>query len=200
MSGRRIVSSQVTRLELPPELACRVDGRLTTITREDGEVFRVSWFTNADSTPLGAVSGALVLAFTTEGEVVLLRQRRHPIGGFAVELPGGALSLDEDPEVAIKRLLIEKTGYGAEEIDPLGKIRLWNAFTDGESYLFAAYGCRQVADPILTEFQMTNQLEVIKLRLAEIAERTNSDDPEWHDPTLGDTVFRYLVRWRRLVF
>jgi 8-oxo-dGTP pyrophosphatase MutT (NUDIX family) len=201
MSGRRIVSSEVKPLTLPAELASRVAGRLTTITREDGHVFRVSWFTNADSSPMGAVSGALVLPFTPEDEVVLIRQRRHPIGGgFAVELPGGALSLDEDPALAIKRQLLEKTGYEAEEVRPLGQVRLWNAFSDGGSHQFVAYGCRKVADPILTEFQMTNELEVIKATLAEITERTNSGDPEWHDPTLGDTIFRYLVRSGRLVF
>ena len=55
-----------------------------------------------------------VVAITSTGSLVLVRQYRHAVGEFSLELPGGAVDA-EDPnlEQAASRELEEETGFSA---------------------------------------------------------------------------------------
>lgn len=51
-----------------------------------------------------------VVPVMADGTVVLLRQYRHPIGGYLLELPAGKRDVaDEDPEETARRELAEET-------------------------------------------------------------------------------------------
>lgn len=56
-----------------------------------------------------------VVAVTTEGELVLIRQYRHGIGGVHYELCAGVVDPGEEPLVAAQRELLEETGFGGGE-------------------------------------------------------------------------------------
>ena len=56
---------------------------------------------------------AAVVPVTEGGGVVLVRQWRQPVGGFTLELPGGGVDRGEDPREAVRRELLEETGYEA---------------------------------------------------------------------------------------
>ena len=57
-----------------------------------------------------------IVAVTTDGMVVLVRQYRHGIRAVHYELPGGVCDVsDSDPEDAARRELLEETGYGGGE-------------------------------------------------------------------------------------
>ncbi len=56
-------------------------------------------------------SPVVILPLTLENQVVTLRQFRFAANDYIVELPGGHAELDEDPEKAIIRELLEETGY-----------------------------------------------------------------------------------------
>src|SRR5215203_3319505 len=62
---------------------------------------------------------AAVVPVTQRGGVVLVRQWRQPVGSFALELPGGGVERGEDPREAVRRELLEETGYRAEELSHL---------------------------------------------------------------------------------
>ncbi|UFH54097.1 NUDIX hydrolase [Spirosoma sp. KNUC1025] len=53
-----------------------------------------------------------VVAVTTNGELVLIRQYRHGIGDVHYELCAGVIDPGEDPLVAAQRELLEETGFG----------------------------------------------------------------------------------------
>ena len=53
-----------------------------------------------------------VVAVTTEGQLVLIRQYRHAIAGVHYELCAGVIDAGEDPLVAAQRELLEETGFG----------------------------------------------------------------------------------------
>ncbi len=55
-----------------------------------------------------------VFAYTAEREVVFVRQYKHGIGDFILEMPGGFVEPGEDPLEASLRELHEETGYSAE--------------------------------------------------------------------------------------
>ena len=54
------------------------------------------------------------VALTKENKVILVRQYRHGGDIISLEVPGGVIDGDEAPEVAIKRELLEETGYSFE--------------------------------------------------------------------------------------
>lgn len=52
-----------------------------------------------------------VLALTSDRKLVLVRQFRHGIDDFSLEVPGGVVEAGEDPVAAGVRELQEETGY-----------------------------------------------------------------------------------------
>lgn len=65
--------------------------------------------------------GAAVVAINLAGEVCLLRQYRHAIDGWLLELPAGRLDDGEQPLLAAQRELLEETGLSAERWTSLGE-------------------------------------------------------------------------------
>ena len=53
-------------------------------------------------------------ALTRDDDVVLIEQRRTPVGRIVLELPAGIVDPGETPEAAVVRELLEETGYATE--------------------------------------------------------------------------------------
>lgn len=63
------------------------------------------------------------LAITKNDEVVLVKQYRHAVDKISIETPGGCVDdTDENYEAAIRRELLEETGYSFEHAEYLGDI------------------------------------------------------------------------------
>lgn len=56
-----------------------------------------------------------VIALTTDGRMVMIRQYRHGVGRTDYELAAGVVENGEDPLVAARRELQEETGFGGGE-------------------------------------------------------------------------------------
>ena len=64
-----------------------------------------------------------VLAITREAEIVVIRQYRHGIRRTVLELPGGAVDPGDDGvDAAVRRELLEETGYGIGTLTEIGCI------------------------------------------------------------------------------
>lgn len=65
----------------------------------------------------------MALPLTDDGEVVLVEQMRIPVGAPVIELPAGIVGdeedVDEAPETAMHRELVEETGFAAARLERL---------------------------------------------------------------------------------
>ena len=63
-----------------------------------------------------------ILAYTEQGQVVLVRQFRPAIEATILELPSGLVDSTDGPEATARRELEEETGYKAGEMVHLGTL------------------------------------------------------------------------------
>lgn len=108
---------------------------------------------------------AIIFPVTPDGEVVLVRQYRPPLGRLELGLPAGLVEKGEDPGAAARRELLEETGYGGGEWEPLGSLASSPSLKDNWAYLFLARGVRETAPPDPDEHEA---IEVVRAPLGEV--------------------------------
>lgn len=81
---------------------------------------------------------AAIVPVTHRGEVVLLRQYRHSVGGTLWEIPAGTRDGGETPLACAKRELEEETGFTAADWTPLGELVPVPGYADERIHLFLA--------------------------------------------------------------
>src|SRR5258707_11024170 len=70
-------------------------------------------------------SGAVaIVPVNDQGQIVMVRQYRHPIGRVLLEIPAGMLNEGEDPAVGARRELQEEIGFKPGQMDKLGAVYL----------------------------------------------------------------------------
>jgi 8-oxo-dGTP pyrophosphatase MutT (NUDIX family) len=90
-------------------------------------------------------------ALTKEGDVIMVKQYRHGIGEVSIELPGGVAEKGESPGEAMRRELLEETGYKFDKIEYLAKVSANPSTTNNFTHLFLATGGQKVTDQKLDE-------------------------------------------------
>ena len=86
------------------------------------------------------------VAITEEGKIILERQYRHALGETCIEIPGGCVDdTDTSFEEAIKRELLEETGYSFSSFEYLGKISANPSTNSNLMHMFLAKGGKKVA-------------------------------------------------------
>ncbi|MEQ1572883.1 MAG: NUDIX hydrolase [Vicinamibacterales bacterium] len=90
----------------------------------------------------------VIVPVTDSGEIVLVRQYRHPLGRWVWELPAGSLKRGEDPEQAAARECHEEVGKIPGRIDRLGAFFPTPGYCDEEMSIYRASRLRdpEVAD------------------------------------------------------
>jgi ADP-ribose pyrophosphatase len=81
-----------------------------------------------------------VIPVTPEEDVILIRQYRHGIQGFTLEIPGGIIEPGDSPEGAASRELFEETGYREREMIFLGSVHANPAILNNTCYTYLAKG------------------------------------------------------------
>lgn len=136
-----------------------------------------------DLTNTGAIVN--VLAFTTDGHIIIAKQFRPGPEKVMMEMPGGFVDESETPEQAAARELLEETGYVADRIELLA-----HTYPDGYStthkYRFVAFDCKKTAE---TAHELDEFIEVELLTMDEF--RRAADAGESTD---AETFYRYLLQ------
>jgi len=91
----------------------------------------------------------VIVAVTADNELVFIEQFREPIGKRCVELPAGLVGdaadeADEDLAEAVRRELMEETGFAAERVTFLAASSSSAGLTDEVAHVYLAAGLRQV--------------------------------------------------------
>lgn len=88
-----------------------------------------------------------VVAVTTSGLIVCLRQGKYAIEGTSLAPVAGYIEPGEAPVETAQRELLEETGYTAEKWENLGSYPVDGNRGAGVAHLFLARGARKVTVP-----------------------------------------------------
>lgn len=125
------------------------------------------------------------VAFTSEGEVILVRQFRPGPQKVLLELPGGYVDLSEDPKDTAAREFLEETGYKGD-FEFVGT-SLDDAYSTMVRYCFVAKNCVKVQEP---ENTSTEQTEVMLVSVEKFRQLLRSG--EMTDVEVGYLGLDYL--------
>jgi len=123
----------------------------------------------------GAVA---VVALDDGGDVVLLRQYRHPVGGYLWELPAGLRDADGEPPLeTAKRELAEEVQLAAERWSLLTTSYSSPGFCDEVVLVYLAEGLSDVDRPEgFTAEHEELDMQVARVPLAEAVQRIYDGD------------------------
>jgi ADP-ribose pyrophosphatase len=115
-------------------------------------------------------SWVTAFALTTDNKVVMVKQYRHGIGEISIETPGGVVDAGEDPIDAIKRELLEETGYQFSSAEFLGKVCANPSTMNNYLHMFLLQGGEKIAEQKLDE---SEDVEVVYYSIDEVKELLN---------------------------
>jgi ADP-ribose pyrophosphatase len=99
-----------------------------------------------DATIVDAPDWVNIVAITTEGAYVLIRQFRFGTEQMTLEIAGGMIDPGEVPLAAAERELREETGYAAKRWSAIGRFAPNPAFQRNYLHTFLAEGCEPAGD------------------------------------------------------
>lgn len=85
----------------------------------------------------------VIVPITDDGELILVRQYRHPIGRWVWELPAGTLKPGEEAERAAIRECHEETGLIPSRVEQIGSYYPSPGFCDEIMHFFKVTGLRR---------------------------------------------------------
>lgn len=137
---------------------------------------------------LGAV---MVVALNDQGEVVLIREYAGGMHDYVLALPKGLVEVGENLLVAANRELMEETGYGARQLEPLTQLSLAPNYMGHKMQVVLArdlYLCKLEGDE-------PEPLEVVLHPLDKICDLLGRDD--FHEGRSIAALFIALERMKQ---
>jgi ADP-ribose pyrophosphatase len=107
------------------------------------------------------------IAITQENKMILVRQYRHAADIISLEVPGGVIDGDERPEDAVKRELMEETGYSFETSELIATVYPNPATSTNRTFTYLLTGGIKTHEQHLDEHEF---LTVEEYTLEEVKE------------------------------
>ena len=105
----------------------------------------------------------VVVPIDSNGDMVMVRQFRYPVGETLVEAPAGSVEDGELPEQSAQRELQEEIGYRAESLERLGSFWMSPGYCTELMYAFVARGL----SPSTLDPDDDENIEVVRRPLSE---------------------------------
>jgi 8-oxo-dGTP pyrophosphatase MutT (NUDIX family) len=132
-----------------------------------------------------------VIALTADGRLVLVRQFRHGIDDFSVELPGGGVEAGEDPVEAGVRELREETGYAGKGARLLATLHPNPAILNNRTHVVLVEAAE---DGGATDWDPEEEIEVVTMPVGQALAEARAGRIT-HSLTLAG-LFHYEPLWR----
>ncbi len=117
---------------------------------------------------------ALILPITDNQEIVFVRQYRHAVGEFFIELPAGGFDPNEEmAQSAAMRELTEETGYASQEITKICTFFDKPSKDTNRIHLFLAKNVQKVGEQNL---DITEEIEILLIPLASVLEKISEGE------------------------
>jgi 8-oxo-dGTP pyrophosphatase MutT (NUDIX family) len=127
--------------------------------------YRLDWYY------IDAPASVMVVPITAAGDLVMIRQYRHNLRAYALELPAGMINEGEAPETAAVRELEEETGFeldGRSQLQALGTYYSLPSETNKYTYVFLARPVVSAGTPVLdTEIEKYFDMSVVEMPLGQ---------------------------------
>ena len=115
-----------------------------------------------------------IIPLTADQQVVMVRQFRHGVAGYTLEVPGGMVDADDaSPLAAARREMLEESGYDAARVEPLGVIHPNPAIQANRCHSFVAYDVERRRVPT---FDSTEETEVVLVPFARVPDLIRSGE------------------------
>jgi ADP-ribose pyrophosphatase len=98
-------------------------------------------------------NSSIIIPLFKDGSILMVENYRHGARANLLELPGGLIDADEEPQVAAKRELLEETGYQCSTISYINWTYTWPGRTTQKNFVFLAKGLKKIRKPNLEEFE-----------------------------------------------
>lgn len=132
---------------------------------------------------------AAVLPVTDDGKILMVRQYRHALSRYTLEIPAGKLDSPEEPMIeCAKRELEEETGYRSERLTPLLNINTTVAFCDEFIGVFLAERLEKTAQHLDED----EEIEVEAYELSELLKKIFQR--EMTDSKTVSAILAYAVK------
>jgi len=102
-------------------------------------------------------SGVICLILDADDQIILVKQKRIPLSKKTIEMPAGAIEKNETPLKAVKREVLEETGFYCKSYHLLTKARLMINRENVIEYFFIGFNAKQMLN-----YKKTENTEVIK--------------------------------------
>lgn len=96
------------------------------------------------------------IALTQDDKIILVRQYRHAGDIVSLEVPGGVIDGDELPETAIRRELLEETGYSFKSAELIATLYPNPATANNVTYTYLLKGGVKTHEQHLDEHEILN--------------------------------------------
>jgi len=128
------------------------DGKKMTSCQK---VFETKWFSieavsyeDSKEEPyyrLSCGDAVVIIAVTPDKKIILVRQFRPAIGNYSLELPAGYIDEKESPEEAVKRELMEETGFACDSFTSLGSYEISPSRINNANHIFLGKGAKRIS-------------------------------------------------------
>jgi 8-oxo-dGDP phosphatase len=117
-------------------------------------------------------SAVAVVCVDDDGQVVLLRQYRHPLRDYVLEIPAGKLDTDgEGPAETARRELAEEVGLAAGRLVELLTFHNSSGWTDEQTTMYLATDLSPATAEGFTPEAEEADMEVVRMPLREAVDR-----------------------------